>query len=51
MLEDANDLANDLEEPIETPDTLGREMRDSAALVLLTLAVVLTISFVGLALT
>lgn len=50
MLEDANDLANDLEEPIET-DTLGREMRDSAALVLLTLAVVLTISFVGLALT
>lgn len=43
--------ANDLQEPNEATDTFGREVRDSAVLVLLTLAVVLTISFIGLALT
>ena len=33
----------------DPPDELGRETRDSAALILMALAVVLTISFLGLA--
>ena len=34
----------------DVPDGLRRETRDSAALILMALAVVLTISFLGLAL-
>lgn len=43
---------NDTEGPASRPvDRLSREIRDSVALVLITLAVVVTVSFVGLALT
>lgn len=43
---------NDTEDPTSPPvDHLSREIRDSVALVMITLAVVVTVSFLGLALT